>query len=168
MSHFAVGMTDVAGDETTNGYENTIRCRSMQHGIEMPVVANGANRTDGASIHGCIVLGHDIDAATPQLRLACAQGTNIPGATITRLAQVDGATNPTDIVKLGTVHVAAVYLDTPLGTATDGPAEEPVEYFVLDYQEIKWEHRIYENGVDRGGVIGSYDVTTMSTAVSIP
>ena len=167
MSHFAVGMTEFAGDETTTGYENTIRCRSMQHGIELPVVAHGANRTDGASIHGCIVLGHDIDAATPRLRLACVQGTNIPEATITRLAQVDGATNPTDIVKVGTVHVVAVYLDTPRDMATDGPADEPVEYLVLDYQEIKWEHRIYENGVDRGSVIGSYDVTTMSTVVSI-
>ena len=167
MSHFAVGMTDVAGDEKTTGYENTIRCHSMQHGIETPVVANGANRTDGASIHGCIVLGHDIDAATPKLRLACVQGTNIPEATITRLAPVDGRTNPTDIVKLGTVHVVAVYLDTSLTVATDDPAGDPVEYFVLDYQEIKWEHRIYENGVNRGGVIGSYDVTTMSTVVSI-
>ena len=50
-----------------------------------------------------------------------------------RLAPVDGATNPTDIVKLRTVHVAAVYLDTPLDMPTDGPAEEPAEYFVLDY-----------------------------------
>ena len=31
----------------------------------------------------------------------------------------------------------------------------PVEFFVLDYEEIKWEHKVYVNGVASDTLAGS-------------
>lgn len=167
MSHFAVEITNITGDEGLADYANQITCHSMKHGIDLPVVTKGADRTDGASLHGSVILEHSIDSATPALREACAKSINIDDVTITRIKQVGGQTQPADIVKLKTVKVVNVYLDTPLNPDTGQPADQPTEFIVLDYEEIKWEHKVYENGVATDTLAGSYDTTTMSTTVSI-
>ena len=167
MSHFAVAITDIPGEETLVNWQDQITCRSMKHGIDMPVVAKGADRTDGASMHGSIVLEHDIDAATPAIRLACAQTTNISDVTITRIKALGEDYQAADITKLKTVKIVDVYLDTPLDLENGTPADMPVEVFVLDYEEIKWEHKVYVNGVASDTIAGSYDTTAMSTTVSI-
>ena len=166
MSHFAVEITDITGDETLPDYADQITCHSMTHGIDLPVVTKGADRTDGASFHGSIILEHSIDSASPALREACCKSTNIDDVTITRIKTVGAAVQAADIVKLKTVKVVSVYLDTPLNP--DGqPADQPIEVIMLDYEEIKWEHKVYENGVATDTLAGSYDTTTMSTTVSI-
>ena len=63
MSHIIVQM-GIAGEETLTDYAAGIRCRAMQHGIDMPVVANTADRTEGASVHGSILLEHEVDNPT--------------------------------------------------------------------------------------------------------
>ena len=167
MSHIIVDITDIEGEETLTGYENKIKCRAMQHGIDMPVVAKGTDRTEGASVHGSIILEHEIDKASPALREACAKGTNISDVTITRIKVVGSASQAADITKLKTVKLVSVYLDTPLDPDTGEPAGLPVEVFALDYEEIKWEHKVYANGVATDTLSGSYDTTTLSTTVSI-
>ena len=167
MSHFAVSMTGIEGEEVQTGYADQIKCHSMKHGIDLPVVAKGTDRTDGASLHGSIVLEHSIDKATPALREACAKSLNISDVTITRLKAVGGSVQASDIVKLKTAKVVSIEMDTALD-ATDGqPGAQPTEFFVLDYEEIKWEHKVYANGVATDTLAGSYDTTTMSTTVSI-
>ena len=161
MSHFAVAMTGIVGDETTAGYENAIRCHSMRHGIEMPVAVDGANRGAGVSIHGSIMLGHDVDRASPSLRLACVGSVNIPDVTITRLEHLDAATRPRDIIKLWNVDLVEVLLDTPVEPEAGMPCGKPMEYIVLDYKEIQWEYLAYEYGVAAEVVVGSYDVARM-------
>ena len=167
MSHFAVDMTGIEGEETQADYVGQIKCLSMKHGIDLPVVAKGADRTDGASLHGSIVLEHSIDKATPGLREACAKSLNISDVTITRLKTVGEAVQASDIVKLKTAKVVNIFMDTALDSATGKPAGQPTEFFVLDYEEIKWEHKVYANGIATDTLAGSYDTTTMSTTVTI-
>jgi len=167
MSHFAVEISGIGGEESLADYAGTITCRSFKHGIDLPVVAKGADRTDGASIHGSIVLEHEIDAATPALREACARSSNIDDVTITRTKMIGGAVQAADITKLKNAKVVNVYMDTPIDGDTGQPVDMPVEFFVLDYEEIKWEHKVYANGVASDTLAGSYDTTTMSTTVSI-
>ena len=166
MSHFAVEVTDIAGDETLTDYVGQIKCTSMQHGIDLPVVATGTDRTDGASMHGSMVLEHAVDSATPALRLACAQSTNITDVKITRLT---GANNQaSNVTTLKTCKIVNIYIDTPLDSSTGLPAGMPLEFFVIDYEEIKWDHKTYVNNVLDDTISGTYDTTTMSTVVSIP
>ena len=165
MSHFAVDITDIDGEETLTDYVDQIKCISIQHGIDLPVVAAGTDRTDGASMHGSMVVEHEVDAASPALRLACAQSTNIADVTITRLT---GANNQaSDIIQLKTCKLVNVYVDTPFDTASGLPADMPSEFFVIDYEEIKWTHKTYVDGVLADSISGTYDTSTMSTTVSI-
>ena len=165
MSRFAVEITDIEGEETLTDYANQIKCSSMQHGVDLPVVATGTDRTDGASMHGSIVLEHAVDKASPALRLACAQSTNITDVKITRLT---GANNQaSDITTLKTCKIVNVYMDTPLDASSGEPADMPAEFFVIDYEEIKWEHKTYVDGVASDTISGEYDTTTMSTTTSI-
>ena len=165
MSRIAVEITDIDGEETLTDYADQITCTSMQHGVDLPVVATGTDRTDGASMHGSMVLEHAVDKASPALRLACAQSTNITDVTITRLT---GANNQAgDITTLKTCKIVNVYLDTPLDASSGVPAEMPSEFFVIDYEEIKWEHKTYVDGVLGDTISGTYDTTTMSKTVSI-
>ena len=165
MSRIAVEITDIDGEETLTDYADQITCTSMQHGVDLPVVATGTDRTDGASMHGSMVLEHAVDKASPALRLACAQSTNITDVKITRLT---GANNQaSDITTLKTCKIVNVYLDTPLDAETGLPDDMPSEFFVIDYEEIKWEHKTYVDGVLGDTISGTYDTTTMSTTVSI-
>lgn len=165
MSRFAVEITDIEGEETLTDYANQIRCSSMQHGVDLPVVATGTDRTDGASMHGSIVLEHGVDKASPALRLACAQSTNITDVKITRLTGANSQAS--DITTLKTCKIVNVYMDTPLDASSGEPADMPSEFFVIDYEEIKWEHKTYVDGVPSDTISGEYDTTTMSTTTSI-
>jgi type VI secretion system Hcp family effector len=165
MSRIAVEITDIDGEETLTDYLDQITCSSMQHGIDLPVVATGTDRTDGASMHGSMVLEHAVDKASPALRMACAQSTNITDVKITRLSGADN--HARDITTLKTCKIINVYLDTPLDAASGVPADMPSEFFVIDYEEIKWEHKTYVDGVLGDTISGTYDTTTMSTTVSI-
>ena len=167
MSHFAVEISNIEGEETLTGYANQIKCSSFEHGVDLPVVPAGTDRTDGASMHSAIVLGHQIDKATPGLRLACAKNTNIAEVKITRIKMVGGSAQASDITTMATCKIVNVYTDTPFDPATGLPVDQPTEYFVIDYEEIKWEHKVYTNGVNNDTISGTYDTTTMSKTVSI-
>ena len=168
MSHIIVQMgANLTGDETLTGYVDGITCRAMQHGVDMPVVSNKSDRTEGASVHASIVLEHELDSASPKLRNACANGTNIAEVTITRIKVVGATAQVADVTKLKTVKIVSVALDTPVDEEGQ-PTDVPVETFALDYEEIKWEHKTYKNdGTLDGTIAGSYDTSTLSKTVSI-
>ena len=167
MSHFIVQMgTTLTGDETLAGYENGIRCRAMQHGIDMPVVSNVQDRTEGASVHSSIVLEHEVDTASPKLRNACASGTNIAEVTITRIKVVGAKAQVADVTKLKTVKIVSVSLDTPVDDEGQ-PTDVPIETFALDYEEIRWEHKTYANdGTLESTIAGNYDTATLDKNTS--
>ena len=167
MSHFAVAITDIPGEETLVNWLDQITCRSMKHGIDMPVVAKGADRTDGASMHGSIVLEHDIDAATPG---------DPPG-----LRPVDQHRRRDDHADQGAWrrlpggrhHEAE---DREDRRRVPGHAPGPRERHARRHARgglrprlrgDQVEHKVYVNGIASDTIAGSYDTTAMSTTVSI-
>ena len=80
--------------------------------------------------------------------------------TITRLENLDAVPRPRNIIKLSNVKLVQVFLDTPLDTEAGMPCGEPVEYIVLDHEEIQWENLAYEDGVATEVVVDSYDVAS--------
>lgn len=166
MSNILVSIPGIQGEATLPGYEGQIACVAMQHGIDLPVISQGKARTEGASLHGSITLTHSLDAATPLLRLQTAQTTNLPTVVITRIRMVGTTPQPADIITLGRAELVAVYLETNLAP-NGGPADMPLETFLIDYEEIKWEYKYYVAGTEDSTVMGSYSTDTLSTAVSI-
>ena len=166
MSNILVSIPNIPGEATLRGYENQIQCTAMQHGIDLPVIAQGSSRTEGASIHGSVVLTHEIDAATPLLRLAAAQTTNLPVVVITRIRMMGTEPKPADIITLGAAQLVAVYLETGVGR-DNRPNPLPTETFLIDYEEIKWEYKYYVDGTENSTVAGSYNTETLSTTVTV-
>ena len=173
MSNIIVEIPNVPGESTLEGYVDQIDCTAMQHGIDMPVVAKSTARTEGVSIHGSVTLYHEVDKATPLLRLKAAQSADLGTVIIRRFRTADGVTSPAEIITLGGAQVVAVYLDTPLSDDPQAagnentPADMPIEVFTLDYAEIKWEYKYKPAGGTESTISGSYSTTNMSTSVSI-
>ena len=166
MSNIVVKIPEIEGEATLLSYEGQIQCHAMQHGIDLPVVKSAASRTEGASMHSSIALTHNIDKASPGLRLHACQTTNLGKVVITRFRMVGQESKPAEIVTLGNAEVVAVYLDTPVNEDGTGADERPIETFLLDYEEIKWEFKHYKNGIEQGTVGGSYSTKTLSKNVS--
>ena len=167
MSRIAVKIDTIGGDIVGTDYAGQISCTGMQLGVDLQVVSHGTQRTEGASIHGAVMLAHAIDKATPLLRAATAGSTSLGKVVITRLRQLGDNVQPAEIITLGSARLVAMYLDTPLKADGSGPEDFPVEVFVLDYDEIKWEYPIYEDGILSSTAMGSYSTTTMNSTVSI-
>ena len=174
MSNIIVEIPNVPGESTLDGYLDQIACTAMQHGIDMPVVAKSTARTEGVSIHGSVTLYHEIDKATPLLRLKAAQSADLGTVVIRRFRTADGVTSPAEIITLGGAQVVAVYLDTPLSDNSseaagneNTPADMPVEVFTLDYTQIKWEYKYKPAGGTESTISGSYSTTSRSSVVSI-
>lgn len=168
MAHYAVEIDGIDGDETLTDYADQITCSSMMYGMDLPVVAKGADRTDGASMHGIVVLAKEVDKASPLLREACVKSKNIPLVNITRIKMSGTTVQAADITSLGTAKIIKVYLETPVDPSTGEPADQPMEFFEIDYEEIQWVHKVYSDGNRVDTISGSYDTATMSKTTSIP
>ncbi len=166
MSNILVKIDAIQGDATLTGYEGQIECMSMRHAIDLPVVS-GDIRVEGTSRHGPIELMHTVDKATPALKLAASMGTNLGTVTITRMRMIGGQSRPVETVKVGNAFVVRVDVDTPIDSATNEPADEPMETFSLEYSDIVWDQKYYVNDVERGSVQGSWSSSTQSTSVSL-
>ena len=147
MSDIRVKIEGIVGDEGSAEYEGQISCTVMRHTIDLPVRATTDPRAEGNSAHGAIELTHKMDRATPALRHAAAQGTNLNTVVITRMQSDDG-TKKLETITLKNAHVVSLETDTPLNPETLEPGDEPLETFGLDYSEIVWN---YETGNARGG-----------------
>ena len=158
MADILVKISNIAGESERVGYADQIDCRSIRHTIDLPVVSRGATRTEGASRHGAIELTHAIDKASPSLRLAVMDGTNLGRVEITRMQTIGGASKPQETIKLQNTYVVRVETDTPVVDGT--PDDEPIERFWLEYSEIGWEHLTYVNGAHAGTVAGGWSTAT--------
>ena len=162
MAEFMVRINSIPGESELTGYADQIECGSMHHAIDLPVVATGATRTEGASRHGAIELTHSIDKATPLLRHAASAGTNLGQVVITRMRMIGGSSKLAETITLANAYVVRVDTDTTLDAAQQRPAEEPTEAFSLDYSEIKWETKWYVDGDEKGTVRGGWSTATQA------
>ena len=156
MSEILVKISSIEGEATKQGYEGQIQCQTMRHAIDLPVVTHGSSRTEGASQHGGVELRHKLDKASPALRHACAAGTNLGGVIISRMQMVGGESRLAETVELGNVYVTRVDTETPVDPGEQAPVEEPEEVFTLEYSDIKWSHKHYSDGVEKGTVSGGW------------
>ena len=148
MSDILVKISSIKGESNLAGYAEQIECVSMRHTIDLPVVADNATRTEGASMHGAVELMHAVDRASPLLRAEALAGTNLNEVVITRMGQIEGETKPVETITLSNVYVVRVDLDAPVDLATMLPVDEPQETFALEYSQIVWN---FESGNSRGG-----------------
>lgn len=165
MSDILVRIDGIPGESTLAGYQGQIDCSSMRHAIDLPVVAQGGGRTEGASAHGAIELTHLIDLATPALRGAAASGDSLGKVVITRMHMLGGTNVPAETIMLGGAYVARVDLDTPYDTTSGEPAETPEETFHLGYSEIKWSAETHIDGVKSGVVEGGWSTRDQTVLV---
>lgn len=172
MSDIMVKIGSIQGESTLKSgalnFEKQIECDSMRHAIQLPVVAQGSARLEGASHHGAIELSHSIDAASPGLRYAASAGQNLGTVTITRLRTIAGELKEAEIINLGNAYVVRVDADFPVDSQTNVPMEDPVETFHLEYSEIKWEYKTYSvDGKAGGTVTGSFSTATQAKTVQV-
>lgn len=164
MSNIMVSIGDIEGESTVRGYEKQIACTSMRHAIDLPVLAKGNTRVEGASYHGAIELTHSIDKASPHLRLAASagRGKKLGKVTITRLRFVGGDPVVAELIMLSGAVVTRLDVDTPYDQTTGQPADDPVETFALEYAEILWDYKL----ADDSDISGSWSLKG-TTSVSI-
>ena len=172
MSTILVFMSKIPGDgapRTVNETEqNTIKCSAVQHGIDLPVVTKGSNRTPGYSMHGSVRLTHALDVATPKLRQAAALGEDQGEVHIIRTTLDGGSTVDAEVIKLGQVRVANVSMETLPSADGTGCAELPIEVFTLDYAEIVWNWRYAPEGGTAETIEGGWDTDDMMVISKIP
>ena len=160
MAAFMVNIGGIRGEVTMLGYEGQIECFSMRHAIALPVVAQGAARTEGASRHGAIELTRAIDMASPPLRLSVSSGTNLGTITITQMCLVDGEIKPVEIITLGNTYVVRIGIDTLLtGNTLD---DRPIEMFSIEYSDIEWIYKYFDEGGVGGSVQAGWSVVTQT------
>ena len=183
MSTYLVCISDIPGEATSQvigatTYTTPIECSSMQHGIDLPVVAKTAGRAAGYSMHGAIAFRHALDKATPKLRQAAAKGTVLGEVTILHMEVEGAATVVSETIRLGKTTVASVGMETPIVVDRESgdlkPAGLPYEMFELDYEEIVWERRYVAPPAADGTastantITGGWDTDNQTLITTIP
>ena len=172
MSKYIVCIPNIDGDGTARTVGGTefkpIQCSSMQHGIDLPVVAKGSARTPGYSNHGSVVLRHELDKATPKLREAAGLGTKVGKVVIIRTEMANAVNVDAETISLGKVRLAGVDMETPVKGDGSEPGDLPQELIALDYEEICWSWR-YDPGDEAASeVVGGWDTDDMGLLTTIP
>ncbi len=163
MADIMVKISSIQGESAMANYENQIECNSVRHAIDLPVVARGAARTEGASRHGAVVLTHVLDKATPLLKFAASSGTNLGKVEITKLRTVGGQPKAAEVITLENAFATRVETHTPVDAQTGRPGEELMESFSLEYSDIRWRHTHHVDGQDRGSVEGGWSVSRQTS-----
>ena len=146
MSEIYVDISDAPGDATKEGFIGQIKCFGISHGIDLPVVQRGTARTAGSSYHGAIELVHRLDAASPKLRQLAAKGRGLGNVTVTRIRMLNGTSQAGEIISLTNCELAYLRSETRVNAARDDVDDVPLEVFGIDYEDIKWDYKIVENG----------------------
>lgn len=165
MSDIMVAIDGIAGESKLIGYNGQIECLAMRHVIDLPVVARGATRVEGASRHGPIEFDHPFDIASPGLRLALSAGSNLGEVVITRMRLIGGSSQAAEIITLGNTYVVRMDVETFVNAETGRSEEDAIESFALEYSDIRWDYKKYVNGVETGSVQGAWSSATQSNAI---
>ena len=158
MTAFVLEIPTIDGESGT--VPNASDCTALRHTIELPVLATGADRTEGAAKHGAIELQKKIDKATPKLRYAASAGENLGTVTIKRLKASGGGIAET--ISLENTFVVRYDLDTPIDTDEREPGGDYVEIIGLEYSKISWTLTPFVNNVAQPNVVASFDVATQT------
>lgn len=132
MSSFFVKIQGIEGDATAQGRVGEIECSRMRHVIDQPVSSTSDPRKLGTSRHGALEFVHGMGKATPALRLAVSDGSNLNTVSIMRMNSAD---DPVEEITITNARVVRVEAYTTLDGNEPGGVEET---FWLTYDSITW------------------------------
>lgn len=123
---------DIKGESTDANHDGWIDVLSVSHGVHKPGGgATGQSRRRGGAVFEDISIAKSIDASSPMLMLACAQGKVIKEVTL-KLTQNNSRRTPYLTYTLKNVIVTSYNVNA----TDDGNQEE----FTLSYSEIKMSY----------------------------
>ena len=125
---------DIKGESTDDGHKDWINLLSVSNSITRPMAAgaSGATRHRSSATFGDIVCVKEVDASTPKLQEAIADGTNFKKVNIDLTTSSEGGKRvPYLLWELSNARVSSY----SVSGATDGAP--PTEQISLNFEEIK-------------------------------
>jgi type VI secretion system secreted protein Hcp len=143
---------DVKGSSKDEGHENWINLLSVRQSITRPTGAStGSVRVRSGAQFGDIVTVKEVDASTPKLQEAIADGTVFPRVEIQLTSSDGGRQQPYLMWELKNVRISSYSIN---GSA-DGNSI-PVEEISLNFEEIKVT---YSDNANDGSSKGNVEYT---------
>jgi type VI secretion system secreted protein Hcp len=143
---------DVKGSSKDEGHENWINLLSVSQSITRPTGAStGSVRVRSGAQFGDIVTVKEVDASTPKLQEAIADGTVFPRVEIQLTSSDGGRQQPYLMWELKNVRISSYSIN---GSA-DGNSI-PVEEISLNFEEIKVT---YSDNANDGSSKGNVEYT---------
>ena len=135
-------MGDIKGESTDSGHADWINLLSVSNSITRPMAAgaSGSTRHRSSATFGDIVCVKEVDASTPKLQEAIADGTNFPKVNIDLTTSSEGGER---LPYLTWELVNARVSSYSVSGATDGSAV-PTEQISLNFEEIKVTYYKYD------------------------
>ena len=161
MSTIYVNIATIQGEASAVGYNGQIECFAMRHAIVLPVAA-AASRTEGTSRHGPLVMLHTIDKASPLLKQAVLNGTNLGTVKVTRLRTIGNSAKVAETIELQNAYAVRVDVETMVDQATLELGDEMVESFHLEYSQIAWQYTKFEGSQELSKVTGGWSLSTQT------
>jgi len=126
---------DIKGESTDDGHKDWINLLSVSNGINRPmgVGASGSTRHRSSASFGDIICVKEVDASTPKLQEAIADGTNFAKVEIHLCTSSEGGKRiPFLMWELKNCRVSSY----SVSGATDGNSP-PTESLSFNFEEIK-------------------------------
>ncbi len=130
-----IKLGDIKGESTDDGHKDWINLLSVSNGITRPMSAgaSGSTRHRSSATFGDVVAVKEVDASTPKLQEAIADGVVFPKVNIDLCTSSEGGKRiPYMQWELASARVSSY----SVSGATDG-GQVPTEQFSLNFEEIK-------------------------------
>ena len=162
----------IPGESKVNKFNDKIDCLAVSCFVDLPVTPQSAQRVQGNSKHGEILIVKEIDKATSKLYLACAQGKNCKKAKIHLFRMLEGELKEFFRFDMDEAYISRVSIEPTVDNlrnegralfwdevrAADLASERIYEKVWLNYGAIKWVYNQYEDGASRGVTERGWDV----------
>ena len=124
----------IEGESTAaGGHADWIEVESFSWGASRPSTSTGRTRRGGRTSFSDMSVVKKVDAASPNLYLACASGKHYASATL-QIRKAGGGPMPYMEYRLENVRISSVSVSSSEGSA------EPVEEVTLSYGKIVWSY----------------------------
>ncbi|MCK5412140.1 MAG: type VI secretion system tube protein Hcp [Gemmatimonadetes bacterium] len=142
----------IEGESTAaGGHADWIEVESFSWGASRPSTSTGRTRGGGRTSFSDVSVVKKIDAASPNLYLACASGKRYPSATLQIRKAGEGPMLYMEY-RLEDVRISSVSVSHSAGH------DEPVEEVTLSYGKIVWTYTPADATRQGGGVEKSWNL----------
>jgi type VI secretion system secreted protein Hcp len=147
---------DIKGESTVKGFEDQIQVQSWSWGMSQSGTTHTGSGGGGGKVNVAdINITHSVDAASPNLLIACCTGQHFDAATLT-MRKAGGSA--LDYVKLELSEVIV----TNVSHGGVGNDDMLSESFALNFAQFKFTYQPQDaKGAKKGGaIVGSYNIAT--------